>query len=252
MRNIMLTIEYEGTAYGGWQKQKNALSIQGAIEEAIFKITGEKANLTASGRTDAGVHALGQVANFKTSTKIPIERISKAINAKLPENIGIIEAKEVSLDFHARYNAKRKTYQYRILNSDYKRPIYRNFTYYVPHPLDFDQMKKDAMSLIGEHDFKGFMSSGSSVKSTIRKIYGVDLEKKEDIIILEIEGNGFLYNMVRIIVGTLIDIGKGKINMPLREIVASGDRSKGGHTAPSTGLFLKKVYYNLDTPGSMY
>lgn len=243
MRNIMLTIEYEGTNYGGWQKQKNNLSIQSVIENAILGITKEKVDLTASGRTDSGVHALGQVANFKTSCNIPIEKFAGAINSKLPKDISIVEAKEVPIDFHSRYSAKRKRYKYVILDSKYKRPIYRNFSYNINYNLDFAKMQKEAKHLIGEHDFICFMSSGSSVKSTIRTIYDVSIEKKEDLIILEIEGNGFLYNMVRIIIGTLIDISRGKINSSLEEIINSKDRNKAGHTAPSNGLFLKKVYY---------
>lgn len=243
MRNIMLTIEYEGTNYVGWQKQKNSLAIQEVIEKAISSITQEEVDLTASGRTDSGVHALGQVANFKTHSKIPADKIPGAINSKLPEDISILEAKEVSIDFHSRYSAIRKRYRYAILNSKYKRPIYRKFSYNINYKLDFDKMKIEARHLIGEHDFRSFMSSGSSIISTVRTIYDVTIEKEGDLIILEIEGNGFLYNMVRIITGTLIDIGREKINISLDEIIKSKNRNKAGHTAPSTGLFLKKVYY---------
>nr|WP_330400345.1 tRNA pseudouridine(38-40) synthase TruA [Tepidibacter mesophilus] len=239
----MITIEYKGTNYCGWQIQNDRISIQQCIENAIYKITKEKVSITSSGRTDAGVHALGQVANFYTNSSINIKKIPEAINSKLPDDISIIDAKEVDNNFHARYSAKRKLYRYAILNSKYKRPIHNDFAYLVKYDLDINKMIQESKYLIGEHDFKGFMSSGSSVKTTIRTIYDIRLKKEEDLILLEIEGNGFLYNMVRIIAGTLVDIGRGKINRSLKEIIESKDRNKAGHTAASKGLFLKKVYY---------
>ncbi|KXZ39015.1 tRNA pseudouridine38-40 synthase [Alkalithermobacter thermoalcaliphilus JW-YL-7 = DSM 7308] len=243
MINVRLTIQYDGTNYAGWQRQKNAVSIQQIIEEAIFSITKEKVNLISSGRTDSGVHALEQVANFLTNTKIPLKSIPKAINSKLPPDIRIISADEVSLDFHSRYSAIKKRYKYIMTNFSFEMPLYRNYAYNIPYKLDIEKMKQQAKSLIGTHDFVGFMGSGSSVKDTVRTIYDIDLYKKDDFIILEVEGNGFLYNMVRIIVGTLVDIGRGKINEDLTLIIESKDRNKAGHTAPAKGLFLKKVYY---------
>jgi tRNA pseudouridine38-40 synthase len=239
----MVTIEYKGTNYCGWQVQNDRLSIQECIENAIHKITNEKVNITSSGRTDAGVHALGQVANFHTNSSIPIEKIPGAINSKLPDDISIIDAKEVESHFHARYSAKKKRYRYVILNSKYKRPIHNDFSYLVKYKLNTDKMIQESKYLIGEHDFRGFMSTGSSVKTTVRTIYDISLKKEEDLIILEVEGNGFLYNMVRIIAGTLVDIGRGKINMSLKDIIESKDRNNAGHTAEGKGLFLKKVYY---------
>ncbi|CAH2215191.1 tRNA pseudouridine(38-40) synthase TruA [Tepidibacter aestuarii] len=243
MRNIMITIEYKGTNYCGWQIQNDRTSIQECIESAIYKITNEKANVTSSGRTDAGVHALGQVANFYTNSRIPVDKLPGAINSKLPDDISILDAKEVDYDFHARYSAKKKRYRYVILNSKYKRPIYNDFAYLVKYKLDIDKMIQESKYLIGEHDFKGFMSTGSSVKTTVRTIYDISLKKEEDLIILEVEGNGFLYNMVRIIAGTLVDIGRGRINLSLKDIIESKNRDNAGHTADSKGLFLKKVYY---------
>ncbi|OPJ54861.1 tRNA pseudouridine(38-40) synthase TruA [Alkalithermobacter paradoxus] len=243
MRNIKLTIEYEGTNYAGWQRQKNGISIQEVIENAILKVTGEIVNLTSSGRTDSGVHALGQVANFTTSSAIPAEKFAGAINSKLPEDICIISSQEVCMDFHSRYSAKKKVYRYVILNSRYKRPIYRNFSYNINYDLDMGKVKDQAKQLIGTHDFVGFMSSGSSVKTTVRTIYDISIKEEEDLIIIEVEGNGFLYNMVRIIAGTLIDIGRGRIKEDLKTIIESKDRNRAGHTAPAKGLFLKKVYY---------
>lgn len=243
MRNIKLTIQYNGANYCGWQKQPDSLGIQGTIEKAIYEITREEIKITGSGRTDAGVHAFGQVANFKTNTNIPAYRIPDAINSKLPKDISIINCEEVDEEFHSRYSAKGKRYRYLIHNSAYRSPIYKDISYHVKYDLDFDKMCKEAKSLIGTHDFKGFMSSGSSVSDTIRTIYDIELTKEGDLIILEIEGNGFLYNMVRIITGTLIDIGRGRINEGLEDIIKSKSRSKCGHTAPAHGLFLKKVDY---------
>ena len=243
MRNIMITIQYDGTNYCGWQKQNNGLGIQDIIQNSIYKITKEDVDLTSSGRTDAGVHALGQVANFKTNSKIPVEKIPGAINASLPDDICIVDAKEVDLNFHSRYSAKKKRYRYVIYNNKYKNPIFRKYSYHVKYNLNFEKMKEESMHLLGEHDFVGFMSTGSSVKSTVRTIYHIDLKKEDDLIVIEVEGNGFLYNMVRIIAGTLIDIGRGKITESLKDIIESKERSRAGHTAQASGLFLKKVYY---------
>ncbi len=243
MRNLKLTIQYDGTKYCGWQKQPNSSGVQGTIEYAIYEITKEKVNITGSGRTDAGVHALGQVANFKTNSNIPANKIPNALNAKLPKDISIIDCQEVSEDFHSRYSATVKIYRYLIYNKPYRSPIYKDTSYQIRYDLDIDKMKKEAKSLIGTHEFKGFMSAGSSVKDTIRTIYDITIKQSEDLMVIEVEGNGFLYNMVRIIVGTLVDIGRGKIDKPMEEIIASQDRSEAGHTAPAHGLFLKKVHY---------
>ena len=243
MRNIKITIQYNGKNYCGWQKQNNSPGIQGTIEKAIFDITREEVKITGSGRTDAGVHALGQVANFKINSQIPVDRIPNALNAKLPKDISIVKAEEVDEDFHSRYSAKKKTYRYQVYNSLYRSPIYADISYPVKYDLDIDKMKKEAKSLIGTYDFKGFMSSGSSVTDTVRTIYNIEVSKSEDLIIIEIEGNGFLYNMVRIIAGTLVDIGRGRIAEKMSTIIESKSRSMAGHTAPAHGLFLKKVDY---------
>ena len=243
MRNLKLTIQYDGTKYCGWQKQPNSSGIQGTIEYAIYEITKEKVNIIGSGRTDAGVHALGQVANFKTNSNIPAARIPDALNAKLPKDISIIDCQEVSDDFHSRYSATGKIYRYLIYNKPYRSPLYKDISYHVRYDLDIQKMRVEAQSLLGTHEFKGFMSSGSSVKDTVRTIHNISIEESGDLIVLEVEGNGFLYNMVRIIVGTLVDIGRGRIDKPLEEIIASQDRGEAGHTAPAHGLFLKKVHY---------
>lgn len=243
MRNLKITLQYNGENYCGWQRQPNSPGIQGTVENAIYEITKEKVKVTASGRTDAGVHALGQVANFKTETNIPASRIPDALNAKLPKDISVISCEEVDMDFHARYNACGKTYRYLIYNKPYRSPLYKNLAYHVKYDLDWDKIRLEAKYLIGTHDFVGFMSSGSSVKDTVRTIYDIKIEEHEGITSIEISGNGFLYNMVRIIVGTLVDIGRGRIKHNMEEIINSKSRSMCGHTAPAHGLFLKKVNY---------
>lgn len=245
MRNIKLTIEYEGKEYNGWQKQPNKLNIQGEIERAIEAITGEKVELYASGRTDAGVHALGQVANFKTESKIAIEKIAIAINSQVKNSIRIIDAQEVDENFHSRYNCKQKTYRYIINNSSYGSAVYRNLEYHMPVKLDFEKMQKAIGYFEGEHDFKAFKSSGTSSKSSVRTIYKAIMKKEGGRIIIELTGNGFLYNMVRIISGTLVDVGLGKIEPDdIPKIIEEKDRNKAGKTLPPQGLYLVEVKYN--------
>jgi len=244
MRNIRLTIEYDGKDFNGWQKQPNKLNIQGEIERAIELITGEEnIDLIASGRTDAGVHALGQVANFKTNNmSIPIEKFALAINTKLKRSVRIKKAEEVDERFHSRYTCKRKTYRYVINNNQCESAIYRNFEYHMPVKLDIKAMQKAVKYFEGEHDFK---ASGTSSKSSVRKIYLAEvLQGPENRIYIELTGNGFLYNMVRIIAGTLVDVGLGKIKPEkIPEIIKDGDRKKSGKTLPPSGLFLMKVMY---------
>ena len=229
MRNIKLVIEYDGKDFNGWQKQPNKLNIQGEIEKVISSITGEEdINLIASGRTDAGVHSLAQVANFKTNSKTPIEKMAIAINSRLKKSIVVKSAEEVEERFHSRYCCKKKTYRYIINNSKYGTAIYRNLEYNFPIELNVDDMKKAIKEFEGEHDFKGFKASGTSSKSSVRTIYSTKLYKENDRIYIELTGNGFLYNMVRIIAGTLLDVGLGKI---------------AGKTLPPQGLYLLKVEY---------
>lgn len=245
MRNIMLVIEYDGTNYKGWQTQEKYPSIQEEIEKAIMKATGENVILYGSGRTDAKVHALGHVANFHTESKIPGERFRYAINNELPEDIRIISSQEVGLDFHSRFSATHKRYVYRIYNGKVERPLLRNHTCHVKYPLDIDLMTKASAYFVGTHDFKSFRGRRTSIKSTIRTIYSIDIGTKDGIIEITVEGNSFLRNMVRIIVGTLIEVGAGlrdKDQIP--EIISKKDRKAAGRTAPAQGLFLEKVYYD--------
>ena len=210
MRNIKLVIEYDGKKFNGWQKQPDRLNIQGEIEKAIEELTGEKVELYASGRTDAGVHSLGQVANFKTNSNIETEKFPIAINSKLKKSIVIKSAEEVEERFHSRYNCKGKTYRYIINNSKQGSAIYRDLEYHMPIELDYEAMEKALKHFEGEHDFKGFRSSGTSSKNSIREIYRAEIKKEEDRIIIELTGNGFMYNMVRIIAGTIVDVGLRK------------------------------------------
>ena len=247
MRNIRLTIEYDGKDFNGWQKQPNKLNIQGEIERAIAELTGdEKIDLIASGRTDAGVHALGQVANFKTENmSIPIEKFALAVNTKLKKSIRVIKAEEVDERFHSRYTCKKKTYRFVINNNECESAIYRNLEYHMPVKLDIKKMQKAIKYFEGEHDFKGFKASGTSSKSSVRTIYKAEVKEAENgRIFIELTGNGFLYNMVRIIAGTLVDVGMGKIDVKdIPDIIKSGDRMRAGKTLSPNGLFLLKVEY---------
>lgn len=244
MRNIKLIIEYDGKGFNGWQKQPDKLNIQGEIEKAIEEITGEKVDLTASGRTDAGVHSLGQTANFKTESKIPIEKFAKAINSRLKKSVVIKSAEEVDERFHSRYSVKSKTYRYIINNSENGTAIYRGLEYHVPMKLDYEKMNEAIKYFIGEHDFKAFKASGTSSKSSVRTILDGSVRKEDERIIIEITGTGFLYNMVRIISGTLLEVGLGKIKPEeITDIINSQDRIKAGKTLPAHGLYLLEVNY---------
>ena len=244
MRNIRLVIEYDGKDFNGWQKQPNKLNIQGEIERAIEVVTGESVDLIASGRTDAGVNALGQVANFKIEKDIPIEKIPYALNSQLKKSIRIQSAEEVDERFHSRYSCKRKTYRYVINNSEQGSAIYRNMEYHFPAKLDDNKMNEAIQYLIGEHDFKSFKASGTSSKSSVRTIYDARVKREGNLVIIELTGNGFLYNMVRIISGTLVDVGIGKTKPEdLKNILEAEDRLEAGKTLPATGLVLVKVLY---------
>ena len=245
MRNIKLLIEYDGKEFNGWQKQPNKLNIQGEIEKAIEQITREKVDLTASGRTDAGVHAIGQVANFKTNSNIPIEKIPIALNSNLKKSIVIKSAEEVEERFHSRLNCKRKTYRYIINNSKYGTAIYRNLETHIPMKLDINKMKEAVKYFEGEHDFKAFKASGTSNKSSVRTIYKAEvIEAENERIYIELTGNGFLCNMVRIISGTLVEVGLGKIKpKDIENIIKLQKRENAGKTLPPQGLYLVKVEY---------
>ncbi|HQM97357.1 MAG TPA: tRNA pseudouridine(38-40) synthase TruA [Clostridia bacterium] len=245
LKNILLIIEYCGKNYAGWQRQLNGVSVQEKIENAIQELTGQKININGSGRTDAKVNAIGQCANFKMDCSIPPSNFAMALNSILPEDIRIIESLEVDMDFHARYSATGKYYRYTILNRRMPSAIYKHTTCHIKQPLDVDKMIRASSYFIGEHDFCGFMSAGSNIKKTVRTIYSLDITQDGSLIFIDIKGNGFLYNMVRIIAGTLAEVGKGSI--PVDEVGAillSCDRSRCGPTLKASGLCLMEVYYD--------
>ena len=245
MRNIKLIIEYDGKNYPGWQSQPGKVSIQTEIEKAILEVTGEEVELIAAGRTDAGVHALGQTANFHTNSNIEIHKIPYALNSKLPHSIVIKSAEEVEERFHARYNCKGKTYRYIIYPNEFPSALNRYREFHVPYPVDKKMMKKALKHFEGTHDFKGFKSSGGSPKkTTVRTLSKCEMIEKDGRIMIELTGDGFLYNMVRIICGTVLDVGLGKIPLEeLDEIIHSGERKQAGRTLPPHGLYLVEVYY---------
>lgn len=244
MRNIKLTIEYDGTNYSGWQKQKNGITIQQKLEEAIEQITKTKTEIIGSSRTDAGVHARGYVANFRTESSIPIVGIKDAINSKLPEDIVVLNSEEADINFHARYSCIGKEYSYTIFNRPQASAIERNFVYHYKKQLDYEAMQLACTYFIGKHDFSAFKSTGSSVKTTVRNIKKAYFQRNQEKLIFYTEGDGFLYNMVRIMVGTLIDVGIHKIKpYEVLDIIKSKDRSKAGRTVPASGLCLEIVYY---------
>ena len=245
MRNIKLLIEYEGTNYLGWQVQPKGPTIQGILEERLGLLTGEKTRLFGSGRTDSGVHAIGQVAHFKTESSMETHRMQRALNSLLPPDIVIQKMEEVEESFHARKHSKSKVYEYRILNRDLRSVFHRGYVWHIPQRLDFKEMGKATQYLIGEHDFSSFRSVGSPTRTTVRKVTRAEWKRGHSgLVRFEIEANGFLKQMVRAIIGTLIEVGKGKMSaVEFRRILESKERSKAGPTAPAQGLFLKEVKY---------
>lgn len=249
MKRVKLTVAYDGTAYHGWQVQPKAVTIEGELNKALSLITGEDINVIGASRTDAGVHALGNVAIFDTYSRIPAKKFSYALNQRLPDDIVVQSSEEVPTEFHPRHCNCRKTYEYTVINRRFPLPEYRNTAYFYYGNLDIESMQKACTAFIGEHDFAGFCSSGAQVKSTVRTVYKLEiLERAIDcgnIITMHIQGNGFLYNMVRIIAGTLLEVGKGRINpLDIKDIIASCDRARAGATAPAQGLKLIEICFN--------
>ena len=242
---IMITVSYDGTNYCGWQRQSNGVSVQETIERAVFLLTGEKVTVTGSGRTDAGVHAQVQVAHFDTQCTVPPEKIYLALNAHLPDDVKITSSRPADKDFHSRFSAKRKTYTYSFYYSDVTLPLKDRYACRLDDgELDFTKMTLAANAICGEHDFKAFSSTGSTVKDTVRTIYDVTFSKKDDGFFISICGNGFLYNMVRVICGALISVGKGEINVTdLKTALLTGKRSRFFKTLPAKGLTLQSVEY---------
>jgi tRNA pseudouridine38-40 synthase len=243
-KRVKLVISYDGTNYCGWQIQINGITVEEILNRELSRLLKEDITVIGASRTDSGVHALGNVAVFDTYSKIPPEKMCFALNQRLPEDIRIQESCEVPLDFHPRFCESVKTYEYKILNRRFDIPVLRLYTYFVYVPLDIEKMKKAAEYIVGEHDFKSFCSARTQVTNTVRTIYELKLEKQEDIIKIRIAGNGFLYNMVRIIVGTLIKVGMG-VYPPeyVKEILEACDRNLAGPKAPAKGLTLVGIEY---------
>jgi tRNA pseudouridine38-40 synthase len=245
VRNIKLIIEYDGTAFHGWQIQPGLRTIQGVIKEQIDQITQGEVNLIGAGRTDAGVHALGQVANFQTESTIDLIALQRGLNSLLSPDIVITGIEEVAADFHARFSARSKTYEYHILNRSYPSALLRAYAWFIPHQLDLASMERCGRLLIGSHDFSSFRASGDESRHSVREVIRFEIERREgDLIVIAIAANAFLREMVRSIVGTLVDVGRGKTSLEeFKEIFQARDRRQAGMTAPAQGLVLVEVKY---------
>lgn len=241
---IKLTLSYDGTDFCGWQKQKNGVSVQQTVEDAVYSLTGERVSVIASGRTDAGVHAAGQVTHFDTNAGIPPERFYKALNTVLPAGVKALSSEKVSEKFHALKSTKRKTYEYSLYLSEVEQPLKERYAVRVYGEIDVEKMRSAARLLEGEHDFKAFSATGGSVKTTVRTVYGITVEKSGEDVKIRVSGNGFLYNMVRIIAGALVKAGKGELSeSDITRAIATGDRTLLGETLPAKGLCLLKAEY---------
>lgn len=249
-RNVFLKIAYDGGAYHGWQIQPNCVTVQGELERGFLKIAGERVSMDSSGRTDSGVHALGQTVTFLTETCIPTAKIPQALNSVLRRDISVLSAHEVKTSFHARFSAVGKTYQYKVYYGKKRNPFLEGYTWHYPYPLDFEKIKRGTKLLLGTHDFKAFQATGSPTKDTIRTIYELELscDTKQRILGIKVTGSGFLYNMVRIITGTLMHLGSGKLEEKnISEALQTQNRTLLGQTAPPQGLYLEEVFYSEKT-----
>lgn len=250
MRCLKLTLEYDGTGFCGFQKQTGSglRTVQGVMEGAIERLTGEKVRIIAAGRTDAGVHALGQVINFTTDSGIPADRFPDALNSVLPSDIVVKDAEEADPSFHARFSAWAKRYCYLILNKERSSAIWRNYCCHVPFSLDVNLMRQGAQFFVGRHDFLAFSAAGSNVKNTVRNVFSFRVLENGHWICFDVIADGFLYKMVRLMAGTLIEVGRGKLPPSrIKEILECGQRGQGGSTAQPQGLYLVRVYYLNDT-----
>jgi tRNA pseudouridine38-40 synthase len=245
MRNIRLTVAYDGTDFHGFQIQPRLRTVQGVLQDAIRLISKEEnLQIQGSGRTDAGVHAWGQVVNFHTRSRIPVEKWPLALNARLPKDLVIRGAEEVPLDFHARFSAKRKVYRYRIDRSPSPDVFQARYAYHVPYPLEIERMREASLHFLGRHDFTSFCVAATPVEDKVREIYRIQLEEEGTFLLFTFEGEGFLWNMVRILVGTLLLVGRGRLSPDdIPEILEARDRTRAGFTAPAHGLTLWEVIY---------
>ncbi|MDE7207984.1 MAG: tRNA pseudouridine(38-40) synthase TruA, partial [Lachnospiraceae bacterium] len=238
-KRVMLKVAYDGTNYHGWQIQPNVVTIESVLNETLSGLLKEEIKVIGASRTDTGVHALGNIAVFDTNARIPADKISYALNQRLPEDIRIQLSKEVAPDFHPRHQNSKKTYEYKILNCAFPVPVYRLYSYFTYVKIDVEKMRQAASYLVGEHDFKSFCSTKTVAETTVRTIYGIRVEKSGDLICVRVTGSGFLYNMVRIIVGTLMEAGKGNIAPErMTDILNACSREHAGPTLPACGLTL--------------
>lgn len=247
MRRIKLTVAYDGTNYSGWQAQNNAVTIEGVLNKVLSRLLKEEIIVIGASRTDAGVHSMGNIAVFDTESTIPGERFLYVINQKLPEDIVVVHSEEVPLDWHPRHQNSRKTYEYHIYNSKIPNPVKRLYTNFVSFDLDVELMKEGAKYLVGEHDFAGFCSIKTNAKTTVRTIYDLQVEERGDEIVIRVTGNGFLYNMVRIIAGVLIRVGRGFYPPEkVKELLDGQERTGEAITAPPQGLCLMVIEYERE------
>ncbi|MDE7282533.1 MAG: tRNA pseudouridine(38-40) synthase TruA [Lachnospiraceae bacterium] len=239
MKRIMLTVAYDGTNYHGWQVQLNGETIEGVLNRCLSELMQENIEVIGASRTDSGVHAMGNIAVFDTQSLIPPEKIAYALNARLPEDIKIQDSKEVDINFHPRHCDSRKTYEYRIYNATFPMPIKRLYSYFTYVPLNVERMREAASYFVGTHDFKSFCSVDSQVENTVRRIESVEVLQSDNQIVIRVIGRGFLYNMVRIMAGTLMEAGRGNIlPQDIERILEAKDRAAAGPTAPACGLTL--------------
>lgn len=244
MKRVRLTVAYDGTNYHGWQIQDNGVTIESELNRCLASLLGEEIRIIGASRTDAGVHAMGNIAVFDTESRMPAEKISYALNQKLPEDIRVQKSEEVSGEWHPRHCASRKTYEYRIYRGEFPMPIKRLYSHFTYRSLDVDRMRSAADYLVGEHDFKSFCQTGAQVESTVRTIYSIELAEQGADLIIRVCGNGFLYNMVRILAGTLLEVGQGKRTPEsMQQILQAENRSAAGPTAPARGLTLIKYEF---------
>ncbi|MGN0521635.1 MAG: tRNA pseudouridine(38-40) synthase TruA [Eubacterium sp.] len=244
MRNLLLTIQYDGSAYHGWQVQKNAITVQEVFQNAVEKVFGKRLDVKGCSRTDSGVHANMYCVSLKTDINIGCEGVILAMNSNLPDDIAVIDCREVDEDFHPRYSCKSKEYVYKIYNGKIRNPFYSNYAYHYRRAIDADYLNKEAKAFIGTYDYSGFCSIKSDVEDTVRTVKNFEVYRKGDMVYFKVEADGFLYNMVRIMVGTLLFISEGKIKEnQLKDVIASKDRRRAGKTAPPQGLYLNKINY---------
>ena len=244
MRNLLVEISYDGSNYHGWQVQKNALTVQEVFQNAVEKVFCERIDIKGCSRTDSGVHANSYFINFKTDKTIPVDKIVMALNTYLPKDIAVLSCKEVSADFHARYSVESKEYVYKLYNGKIRNPFYNNYAFHYRYPINEAYLNEQAKAFIGTYDFSGFCASASDVEDTVRTVKNFEVSRDGDMVYFTVEADGFLYNMVRIMVGTLIFINEGKIKAnELKDIIESKDRKRAGKTVPPQGLYLNRVKY---------